>query len=87
MDRFEGLSARDLRALKRNAVRDLAAEKAKLEKWRRRHERVAKFLEITKELFAQRRVSLETTRGIKELETTEEESSSDMWSSSEDSSE
>jgi len=53
MDNFDGLSARDLRAIKRDQLRRLAEDTADCEMWRRRHDRVRKFLEITRELFAQ----------------------------------
>jgi len=61
MDKFEGLSARDLRAMKRDKLRQLAEETAECEKWRRRHHRVQRFLEITRSLFAQRFGELRTT--------------------------
>jgi len=53
MDKFDGLSARDLRAIKRNQLRKLAEETADCEMWRRRRDRVQRFLEITRSLFDQ----------------------------------
>jgi len=61
MDKFEGLSARDLRAMKRDKLRQLAEETAECEMWRRRRDRVQRFLEITRSLFAQHYGELRTS--------------------------
>jgi len=61
MDKFGGLSARDLRAIKRNQLRKLAEDTADCEMWRRRRDRVQRFLEITRSLFAQHYGELRTS--------------------------
>jgi len=61
MDCYDGLSYRELRAIKRQRLRDLAEVTESWEKWHRRHDRMKALVEIARAVLAANHYSAPTS--------------------------